>query len=195
MTSPPIQIAKWMILSGLHWRITDEIKMAWETKSTIFLLWKLMGYDYEKVGIAAEILSERKERLAMPILLLHLHSPFWINRQMAIHELGEMGDPRAITPLMRIVKKGASNENYINALYALSKLKYEPALPIVIDLLKNEHKLAALEMLGYFGKAETLPLLRNIAENDVDKYVREDALEALETIKNQWNLTKPNEKQ
>lgn len=186
ITSPPVQIAKWMILEFLAPHIYSDIKVDWQKKPTAFLLWKLvMNYNYIQADVAAEILSERKEKMAVPILVMGLKSPLEMVRRRAILTLGDIGDKRAIKPLISIIKRGSKNGEYFSALGSLAKLKYEPIIPILMQMLNEEKndRAEAVRILGYFKKAELLPLFEKIAAEDPENYIRNRAKKAMASIR------------
>jgi len=74
---------------------------------------------------------------AVPRLLRSLKSFFNYRRQGAISALAVINDKRSIGPLMNIVKKGRKNPNYLDAIGALSTMKYEGVYPEVIEIAKN----------------------------------------------------------
>lgn len=183
--TPPVQIARWAVLNFFAPFLYRDTKDAWNNKPTVFLLWKLLGYNPINADIAADILGERKEKSAVPILLIGLQSPLGMTKWRAMHTLGEIGDKRAIKPLMSIVKKDMKDDNYYGALRALSEMKYEPILPIVIKMTRgteNERGDAVL-MLGDFEDPKLLPILKKIAEEDKEDYIRDRAKEAIDRIK------------
>lgn len=192
ITSPPIQIAKWMVLSFLAPDIEENITKKWEKKSNTYLLRKMQNYDFMYSGIAAEILAKRKEPRAFPILMKNTHSLFWLKRKTAIQVLGDLGDKRAIKPLLKIVDRGPKNADYETSLNALSKLGCDSVYPLVLNMLNKKHGdgTLAIDMLGNFAKPESLPILQRIYESDPKDYIREDALQAIEKIREQLNSIK-----
>ena len=142
------------------------------------------------------ILIKRKEKRVVPILIKELGSWHRDVRVGAIRALGDIGDERAIEPLMEIVKKGKIDygynkgpiPDYLEALMALAKMKYEPAYKYALDFVTTEQEPNNLRgygiiMLGYFEKPEALPILRKIAsEKDLPWYRQKNVEEAIQRI-------------
>lgn len=185
ITSLPFQVVKEMLLGFLDPHREQRITENYQNKSSYYLLYKLIKCEYIYSNIAADILIERKDEKAIPIFLLYSKSPFWIHKEFGIKSLVKMGDRRAIVPLLNIVKKGPEYKNYLESLDLLSQLQYEPIFPLIVKLLDSCHKEYAIEMVANFNKASSLNYLEKIAENDNDKYIREDARKAIDKIKSQ----------
>jgi len=181
----PVQDFVFSCRSFIQPNVWDDIKDRWEDKSSNFLLRKLQSNNTAYFGIANTILVERKEKRAIPVLLRLTKSWDKQRRISAFIALGELKDKRAIEPLMLIAKEGVKHRDYVNALRALSIMKYEPAFLYVSELAKSdsENRAYAMSMLANYGKPETIPLLEYIAENDSEWDVQENAKEAIEKIK------------
>jgi HEAT repeat protein len=145
--------------------------------------------------MAIKAVNERKEKQAVPILIKQSRS--WNNqiRIDAIWSLGVIGDSRAIEPLMKIVREGEKHPNYVNALSALSKMRYDGAYKYVVERAKkpDAYRNGSVGMLKEFGRPESIPLLVEIKKNvpsDVEGFGRtfsisqiNDAIEYLESLK------------
>lgn len=91
----------------------------------------------------------------------------------AILALGDIGDPRAVSPLIEILKGNGKDQHYDAALSALGQLG-EPAVEALISLMKDRKKYAnesaqadAAEKLGYIGDVRALePLIEELDEKD-----------------------------
>lgn len=179
--TPPVQRGVWETLYFLNPFLYIDIRDAWSNKSTIFLLSKLLGPNPVHADIAADILGERKEKIAVPILLIGLRSPLRMTKWRAMRTLGQIGDQRAVKPLMAIIENRAKDENYYRALSALSEMKYEPTLPIVIKMTQGTEteRGEAIPMLGKYEDPKLLPILRKIAEQDKEADIRNRAEEAI----------------
>lgn len=189
LTSPPMQMAKYMVLGFLAPFLDEYLEKKWENRPTIFLLWELMSYDYVHADVAANILSKRKEKMAVPILLIALKSPLRLTYSRAMFALGEIGDESAIKPLMSIVKSGVKHPKYASALSALSIMAYKPVLSILLKMVEGteEERARAVLMLGNYKDKDLLPLLMKIASSDKEDYIRNRAKEAIENITKKEN--------
>lgn len=142
-------------------------------------------------GIAIDVLTKRKENKAIPYLIQLTKSKNQTRRAHAIRSLGEIGDKQAIPALFEILKTGekTSQRDFRNALYALSRLGYEPVRPYVLKMLRAPDALnnGSLAMLRYIGKKEDLPILEDmfnkISTNDINaRSYRGDIKEAIKAI-------------
>jgi HEAT repeat protein len=128
-------------------------------------------------GTALAILAERKEKKIVPIFLKGMKSPDVYVRHSAMMALADIGDERAIEPLMEIVRKatidygynGNLMPDYVVALMALSKMRYEPVYHYAIEFATskvepNNLKGYGVIMLGNFENPEALPILKQIAQ-------------------------------
>ena len=140
--------------------------------------------NYAYSGTAISILVERGEKRAVPIFLKQIKSKDDQTRLSAFIALSELKDPRAIEPLMAVVKQGEGHEDYLDALEALSALHYDLIYPQVLELVKsNSENAYVVDMLFNFSdKPDILPALKNIAETDPERYVREKAKKAIEKL-------------
>ena len=118
---------------------------------------------------AIEILVERQETKAVPKFIRILQSRRNYLKPDVMWALGMIKDPRAINPLLNIVKRGAENAYYYDALEVLSKMQYDPVFPIVLDLAHQEERMFGIVgMLRDFGKPEVIPILKKFRK-DVPK--------------------------
>lgn len=141
---------------------------------------------------AMQILAERRETKAVPELIKFVKSWHPDNRYQAIRALGNIGDERAIEPLLEIVKKGdvKNNPNYHESLFSLCQIGYEPVHPIVLEMLKRPDgaRNGSTKMMEYIGTKEDIPILEamlsNIQGTDVNARLdRSGIKKAIETIK------------
>jgi len=114
--------------------------------------------------IAIQILTERKEKKALLDLLKLSKSWNRHIRRDAIWALGLINDPRAIEPLMNIVRKGDKYTDFRTALIALSDMKYDGVFPYIVEIANKEYpkNCAAISLLKEFGKPESISLLLKI---------------------------------
>jgi hypothetical protein len=141
---------------------------------------------------AMQILAERHEQAAVPKIIKLINSVNPNNRYQAIRALGNIGDKRAIEPLLNIVNNGdvKSNPNYRPALYSLCQIGYEPIRPIVLEMLKRPDGAynGATSMIKYIGTKEDIiileTMLSNIKGNDVHAISDRNSLQkAIKAIK------------
>jgi len=131
------------------------------------------------------VLAERKEKKAVPVMLKFLNSKKSFYRQEAMYALAKINDERAIEPLMRIVSRKQKDKDYLVALDTLSKMHYEGAYPMILEM-KNEgkHNSYVIDMIkNYPDRPETLPILIEISKNTRENYIRDKANEAIEENK------------
>jgi hypothetical protein len=205
--SPMIYYCFWyttMWLSGGSPQWQGELKNSYEKLPPKVLVNKVEVYNnifHPKYfgpysHIILTVLTERKDKEAVPFLLKSLKSTREGKRRDAIWRLGIIGDTRAIEPLLMIANKYKIDISYdkpytpenIEALKALSMLKCEKVYPYAIKLATlnedpNDFRSYGITMLEYFEKSESIPILENIAKNDPKSYIRDKARAAIEHIK------------
>ena len=184
LLSPTIQNAYWSFREFLEPRVNDRIEKEWRNKPAEFLLHKLTRKVRMYSGTAAMIIVERKEKRAIPEFLKLIKSPNEQTRISAFIALGEIGDERAIEPLMEIIKEGRANKDFLSAIDALSIMHYEPIYPEILQMAKdNYHTSWVVDMLERFPeKPETLPALKNISKSDPEGYIRDKANRAIASL-------------
>lgn len=138
------------------------------------------------------VLGERKEKTAVPEITRFLRSRRSYYRQEATYALAEIDDPRAIGPLMEIVKKGQKHSNYFDALWALSRMKSEEVYPYVLEYAKKKDASGngSVTMLGQYARPESIAALMEIRSKIKDgdvlsKTERKEIDETIERIKSE----------
>lgn len=137
-------------------------------------------------SMALRILSDRGEREAVPYLLELLKSRKVATRINAISALNHIKDPRAIKPLLDMIKtRSQSDPDYFTLLDALAVFQSNEVYPKIIKMVSNNNlQMSAIDMLqNYPENSETQVALKQIAENNPSRYVRDKAYSALEKIK------------
>ena len=163
---PAACLSYWFLRGVVQPLYGMEITAEYEKLPSRTLIKKLDTLDPvgPTVSKAMMVLARRKENEAVPKIIKIIDSWNPYRRYHAILALGELGDERAIAPLMKIVEKGKEEENYEDALMALSRLKCQEAYPYVVDLAETGDPFAngAVIMLGELGNPDAIPLLENI---------------------------------
>ncbi|MBU0633517.1 MAG: HEAT repeat domain-containing protein [Candidatus Omnitrophica bacterium] len=123
-------------------------------------------------SIAINILGKRKEKKVTPILIKILNSNREDLKKDIFLALSNINDPRAIEPLMGIVRQGENHRYYLDALMTLATMKYEGALEYVLERAKraDAYENGSIGMLKDFGKPEYIPLLIEIKNKIPDDY-------------------------
>ncbi|MDD4202292.1 MAG: HEAT repeat domain-containing protein [Candidatus Omnitrophica bacterium] len=136
------------------------------TKPDEYLITKMYSWDFFSPypSKAIEILASRKSTNAVPGLIKSSRSFNKHIRRSAIAALGEIGDERAIPRLMEIVKSGKGDYDYSLALRGLTKMKYEPAYPYVIEWANTGDPWGfdSVNMLAEYDKIESIELLKEL---------------------------------
>lgn len=166
--------------------LSSDINKHMEKFSSDELFKKIKGINLTIVNPyrdgAWRVLIDRKDRRIVPILIKELKSWNKDTRVGAIRVLGDIGDERAMKPFMEIVRNAridysydikTPTPDYIVALQALAKMKYEPIYHYAVEFATSKDKPNNLKnygvmMLGDFKKSEALPILRKIAEEEKD---------------------------
>jgi roadblock/LC7 domain-containing protein len=108
-------------------------------------------------------------------------------RDSAARKLGELKDPKTITPIIKIMKKASSKNDFLLSA-ATSQILVEigkPALPPLVKIIKNKHASPSFRMnaavtLGNMGEVALVPLIELL--KDKDAVSRELSAMALRTI-------------
>ncbi|MCP9447871.1 MAG: HEAT repeat domain-containing protein [Nitrospira sp.] len=100
-------------------------------------------------------------------MLLDLKDPHWLNRKYAAEVLGELKDPRAVTPLVEALtdEVGDVRQRAYDSLIKIGG----PSVPSLIPLLVSEEdeiRQAATEILRKIGKPAVEPLATALADAD-----------------------------
>lgn len=187
-TSTPIQDLIFSFREFIEPNLHERIEKEWQEKPTNFLLKQLKSKNYVYIGIANNILYERKEQRALPILRKLLISKNDNIRDMAFASLAYFNDKESTNYFMEIANTGAKNEDYFNALTALSIMKYEKVYSYALKLAESKSakdRTYAVIMLENFKKLESLPILKKIANSDPEWYIQENAKQAIKKIESQ----------
>ncbi|MBN1526590.1 MAG: hypothetical protein JW919_03280 [Candidatus Omnitrophica bacterium] len=180
----PLQDFIFSFRSFIEPKIYERIEKSWRNKTNDFLLRQVNSANNAYSGIATSILVERKEKKAIPILLKQTKSWNKQTRISAFIALGEIGDPSVIEPFMKIVRNGRENPQFLNAIDALSIMRYETIYSEILKMVNDGyHTSWAVDMLERFPeKPETLPALEKIANSDTEEYIKYKAKQAMEKI-------------
>ena len=180
----------WTMREFVEPNLSGRLEKEWNEKTSEFLIKNLKSKVFLYSGTAASILVERREKKALPVLWDLTKSDDRQKRISAFTAIGRINDFSSIEPLMKIVKAGYNDFNYIYALTALSYMKYMPAIEYVVALaksnpadLKYNDRSHAINMIERYRNKELLPLLEIIAANDEDEFVRYKARETMERLK------------
>ena len=179
-----------------EWRVRQEAVAAIaKTKDKVALVDRLITRiaDNSNVGRrnAATELFVQWGSLCVPPLLAHLNHVNEDTQKVLIDVLGDIRDPRAISPLVNdILGKGSLEEASAGfadnlrsaALEALGKIRPPEAIEKIIPFLDKTNPLlafSAIKALELIGSALAVPYLNAISE---DKMFKRAALEALGVI-------------
>jgi hypothetical protein len=105
-------------------------------------------------------------------------------RDAVAEALGEIGDAKAITPLIALMKAPDSGSCDIFAKMALIKIGEPSVLPLIAALNINDLSVRqkAAQALGEIGDKRALDPLKRVGESDDNPYVRGSAIESIEKI-------------
>ncbi|MBK9308402.1 MAG: HEAT repeat domain-containing protein [Nitrospira sp.] len=133
---------------------------------------------------ASAILSTIADERVLPSLIQALRSSDWIVRMHAAKALGLIRHTDTVVPLIPLLqdKVKAVREEAAAGLAAIG----DPAIPSLVDALRQEEwlvRLHAVEALGKSRSAQAVEPLLSVLFNDHDSAVREDAVRALGAIR------------
>lgn len=187
VTSKPIQDELWRIASFLDPQLSKKISGEYQNKSNEYLLSKIHSKSDIQSATAAEILIARKDKSLLPDFIKLLKSKDQGIVGFAIEAIGKIGDTKAIPYLVKYINEGSSHAQYINALMALSEMKYEPIIPEIIKLAKQSkevlYRQSAIEMMDKFDRPEFIAILEEMTHEDNSEIVRDDASKVLIKLK------------
>jgi HEAT repeat protein len=128
---------------------------------------------------------EDPERLGPP-LQIALGDPNLLVRARAAESLGQVGDPAAVTPLVkRLEDRSEDREVRTRAAEALGRLGSEEAVEPLLDVLDDpvwHIRYHAIVALGQIGDAAALEGLEEATRYDPDPFNREEAAQALRRL-------------
>jgi len=185
----------WVVLRmGSSPQIIEQIEAQLSKRSSSDLLGKLRAMDnpfcidyyspYPRM--AMEQLARRDEKRAVPILVKLSKSKRSGIRINAIIALGSIKDPRALSFLLDIYRRGKPDSpEHSYALEGLATFRNEEVYPEIYKMAFNKKTIvSAINMLSHYSdKREVIQLLQKIADNDPDAYTRDQAYFKLEDIK------------
>ncbi|MFH1282952.1 MAG: HEAT repeat domain-containing protein [bacterium] len=205
----PILLLTWYAASYGYWWLmawqgldySSKVQSEFNSLPSDILLKKTWSLDplspFPKMAFYE--LARRQDARVIPILINSLDSRRDDVRYVAINCLGEFQDKRTIDALMNIIDNGEGHRDYIRALIALSKLKYDSAFSYVIKLAKKDEPIPGIiNMFEDFGKPEGIPLLlerRNKIKDDGSIGVRIDIESYDEAIAHLQSIQKEQEQQ
>ncbi len=108
--------------------------------------------------------------------------PYYSVRQNAIYALGQLGDPGAIEPLVKLLK---NKDARLLAVEALGNYRDQRAVDALISALDDDQTIRwmAVHMLGRVGDARVLERLTGLSRSDPDSMVRAAAKMVIEKMK------------
>ena len=157
------------------------------------LIEMLADQSYLVVAAALESLGRTRDARAFEILAEHLLVPSWndVVASGAARGLSELGDPRAVRPLIDACGTDRTEDLRRAALRALPRLYalLDERKPSIVEALVYAHddeafavRSSAIAAAEDLGEAGPVAALRRIADRDGDGRLRRDALEAIDRI-------------
>ena len=123
---------------------------------------------------------------SLRVILRNLSSKDKEKRRIAAEELGRLGDPRAITPLIEASGRGGGERAKRAAIRALANVGMPAIRPLINTMLSSGESIfrraSAAEALGLIGSRRAVkPLLRAMNDSSID--VRLHALVSLSRLR------------
>ncbi|MDD4013011.1 MAG: HEAT repeat domain-containing protein [Candidatus Omnitrophica bacterium] len=174
----------WVIRGYLDPDLVSRGMDNYRNRSSRFLIGEIRSFSPYNSHVAMKVLVERKDREAVEAIAELLKSGNSQRRADAAKALASIGDQRAIEPLLELQKKGRTSSDYLISMEALSALHYEKIYPEILQMVKDGYHVSwAIDMLENFGNnSETQVVLKNIAQNNPQEYVRTKAKNTLDRI-------------
>jgi twitching motility protein PilT len=120
--------------------------------------------DVRSMALTVGATLEAKE--ATPHIIKLLKDPDWWLRMTAAETLGNIGDPRAVKPLLDAM---ADSDTAMACIEALGRIKDPRALPALCQQMSRsqvEIRIETLEALRKYGERRVVPLLAEVVQND-----------------------------
>jgi S1-C subfamily serine protease/HEAT repeat protein len=174
----------WSTISGLN-----KLVVIPERKEEVaaLLVTLLQSQDKTQLKYALEALAKWGTKASVPDIVPHLKNTFFTIPQAAANALGEIGDTRAIDPLIEAVKTNGRNRRYL----ANGLKKFGPQIEDrVIELLASEDKSimqTACEILKGVGGKKSIEALTPLVKGS-DFFRRIYAEQALKPIQARVDL-------
>lgn len=180
----------WSIRGFLEPDMIETGRERYRKMPSEYLLKKLDSFSSYNVQVALDVLVEREEKEAVPRIIRFLESGDKYLRKLAIRSLGEIGDERAIKPLLTVVSGGyldithnvRETPDNILALQSLARLGYEGVYEQAVYLATLDpqedpygYRAYGATMLEYYGGLESIAILSRIEKEDPDKWMRDKA--------------------
>jgi hypothetical protein len=109
--------------------------------------------DHGVRAACADALGYAKATRAVPALIEALKIPEWRVRRSTARALGNIADPRAVDPLLDVLRTDPADANLSegrrSAVYAFVKIKSARAVPVLIHLLKHNPGYDESERIDY----------------------------------------------
>ena len=136
-------------------------------------------------GAAARALGQLQANEAVPMLIATLNDSIYHTRSGAARALGQIGDERAVEPLIGTL---GDEREYISwiAADALNKIG-DCAIDSLIQFIRKDKGRGvdiATILLGRIGDSRAIDVLQDMAQTHPEKYIRETASKAVESIRN-----------
>jgi hypothetical protein len=134
---------------------------------------------------AAELLGPSRDPRATQPLLGLLNDADWNVRRAALYALMQIGDDRAVGPLVEHLKSGSRKDKIVTAL-VLGRLRNHDATDALVAELTSHHaaevKVSCAAALGELGDASAVAALRGVAK-DAEKPVALACRRAVERLR------------
>ncbi len=100
-------------------------------------------------------------------MLLDLKDTHWLNRKYAVETLGELKEPRAVGPLVEVLRDevGDVRQRAYDALIKLGGISVPALIPLLVSE-EDELRQSATEIIRKIGKPAVEPLATALAEAD-----------------------------
>lgn len=172
--------------SGLRSSAMDLLKELGRSEYSLEILEPLIeglkNSDKDMRILSANTLGRIRAREVIPMLLEALQDDNTNVVYNVVECLGDIGDPRAVPVLMRLLHTHVDEWVRAATLEALGKIGDQRAVDLLLSLVNKELVVDPLiNALGTLGDSRAIPVLVNYLKED-DRDIRELALKALATI-------------
>ena len=172
--------------AGLRSSAMDLLKELGRSEYSLEILEPLIkGLQHEDKDmriLSANTLGRIRAHEVVPMLLEALEDENTNVVYNVVECLGDIGDPRAVPPLMTLLKNHPDDWVHVATLEALGKIGDQRVVELLLSLVKDELVVDPLiNALGALGDSRAIPLLSSYLK-DKDRDIRELAIKALASI-------------
>lgn len=160
------------------------VRLLFIVASLIGAGWGLYERQRKQQNVSADVPPTAELQPDIPSIIVHLRHGDWQVRVEAVNRLSSAGDP-ALAPYLLDLLDDPDSDVRDAVVAALSQYGHSVADGVCASLESSSQdaRIAAAQVLGHVGSADSIPDLIAVLQNDVSAWVRIAAAEALGEIR------------